>query len=274
MNTSIEPYVRYIAKSNYSLANKLVYTNDCRLFYILSGSGSFETPSKAYTLIAGTLIYYPCGLPYKISSDEGNNLIFYTVNFDFSHKYSHVPPMAPISVSERSPNEPLYTQEETETDAFDGAICLQAATWCENPLNVIYEEMLKKSEGGEAIRSALMKVILINTFRKRQSMQTDSICQTVKDLLHQNVHVNNLRIAEMLNYHPYYLNTVFKRDEGVSLHQYIIRQRLAKAYHLIASTQMSFSEISAACGFSSQSHMSTAFKKHFSVSPSQIRQLL
>ena len=95
MNTNFNPFVRYIAKSTYIIEKKFIIANDCRLIYILSGSGRLESNGKVYPLSPGTLVYYPCGTPYKFLLCTENKLLFYTVNFDFSHDYSNISPMGP-----------------------------------------------------------------------------------------------------------------------------------------------------------------------------------
>jgi AraC family transcriptional regulator len=57
----------------------------------------------------------------------------------------------------------------------------------------------------------------------------------------------------------------------MTLHKYIFRQRLIKAYELVNTTDKSLEEIAEMCGFSSQSHLSTAFKKEYGISPGKLR---
>ena len=119
MNTSFNPFVRYIAKSTYIIANKDIIANDCRLIYIISGTGSLESGGKTYALSSGKLLYYPCGTPYKFTVNPEDKLLFYTVNFDFSHRYLNVLPMGPEDYSGKPPSNILYTQPETECEMFE-----------------------------------------------------------------------------------------------------------------------------------------------------------
>ena len=274
MNTSFNPFVRYIAKSTYIIADKDIIANDCRLIYIISGSGSLESGGKTYALSSGKLLYYPCGTPYKFTVNPEDKLLFYTVNFDFSHRYLNVLPMGPEDYSGKPPSNILYTQPETECEMFENIIYLPAAIWCEDALKRICEEGIIKNEGYRAVQSSIMKIILINIFRSVQGAQNHSLCKKVKDILSQNINLSNKEIAKMLNYHPFYLNDIFKKEEGITVHQYVLKQKLAKAYELITSTQMTIDEIALICGFSSQSHLSYAFKKSFGITPTGIRKLL
>jgi AraC-like DNA-binding protein len=274
VNTNFNPFVRYIAKSAYIIADKTIVANDCRLIYILSGNGSFESGGKVYPLSPGALIYYPCGMPYKFSLCKENKLLIYTVNFDFSHSYSNIAPMGPEEYKGCLPSNILYTQYETKSKLFESIIYLPASIWCEDALKRICDEGLLKKEGYEALQSAVMKIILINIFRNIQDTHNNSVCKQIKAILSEKIDLNNKQIAKMLNYHPFYLNEIFKKEEGTTLHQYILKQRLIKAHELITSTQLTIEEISSICGFSSQSHLSYTFKKNFGVTPTQIRKFL
>ena len=84
---NLEPYLRYIATTDY-LPNKFfVKAYDCRFFFVLSGKGVFKTETESYPLSANMLVYYPSGTAYFLSSDPNDPMMFVTVNFDFSNSY-------------------------------------------------------------------------------------------------------------------------------------------------------------------------------------------
>lgn len=274
MNAMLEPFVRYIAKSTYIIADKFIIAKDCRLIYIISGNGALESNGQIYPLSPGTLLYYPCGTPYQFSLDKENRMLFYTVNFDFSQAYTDVLPMAPEDYHGHPPSNMLYTQTQIQCDAFQNTIYLPGSIWCENLLGAVCDEGLIKNEGYAEVQSALLRTVLINIYRHLQGPRNHFLCKQVEEIVSCNLQLNNKQIAEALNYHPFYLNSVMKREKGLTLHQYVLGQRLAKAHSLIVSTQLSMEEIASLCGFSSQSHLSSAFKKRFGVAPIQIRKFL
>ena len=61
------------------------------------------------------------------------------------------------------------------------------------------------------------------------------------------------------------------REEGISLHQFIMRERAARARELITASGRSFTEIAELCGFSSPSHLSRAIRAEYGVTPSMMR---
>jgi AraC family transcriptional regulator len=65
--------------------------------------------------------------------------------------------------------------------------------------------------------------------------------------------------------------SIFKRAVGLSPHQFLIRLRMRAAASMLSGTDMSVSEVAAACGFYSLAHFSDAFARHFGRSPSRYR---
>jgi len=53
--------------------------------------------------------------------------------------------------------------------------------------------------------------------------------------------------------------------------QYIIRQRLRRAQHQLASTRRDITSIALDCGFSSHSHLSASFARHLGCTPREHR---
>ncbi|PSV26359.1 MULTISPECIES: AraC family transcriptional regulator [unclassified Photobacterium] len=60
---------------------------------------------------------------------------------------------------------------------------------------------------------------------------------------------------------------LFRKQMGITPHQYVLRKRLELAKQLIAETQKPLSEVAQLCGFSSQSSFSQAFRRLYGTSP-------
>jgi YesN/AraC family two-component response regulator len=78
-------------------------------------------------------------------------------------------------------------------------------------------------------------------------------------------------IAEEMHYDYAYLSTLFSSVEGITLEQYIIRQKIEKAKELLLYDEFNLSEIASKLGYSSVAHLSSQFKKITGFTPSELK---
>ncbi len=64
---------------------------------------------------------------------------------------------------------------------------------------------------------------------------------------------------------------LFRQSTGFTPHQYVNRRRVASAQHLLADKRRSLLDVSAQCGFSSQSQFITTFRKLVGMTPGRFR---
>ncbi|MGD8341279.1 MAG: AraC family transcriptional regulator [Gammaproteobacteria bacterium] len=79
------------------------------------------------------------------------------------------------------------------------------------------------------------------------------------------------RMAVEIELSPFYLARVFKSEIGKSPHQYVIERRIARARALLRDTSLPIADVALTTGFSSQSHLSTWFRRLVGVSPACYR---
>ena len=127
--------------------------------------------------------------------------------------------------------------------------------------------------------SGIFKVLLVRIAReyeKRSKTVLDSgdrLCKKIKEYVKISFSdkISNEIIAHHFGYHPYYVNSLFKRKTGQTLHSYILFCRLSYAKELLVSSEMTVSEIGAECGFCSASYFSEAFFKNVGMTPREYR---
>ena len=78
-------------------------------------------------------------------------------------------------------------------------------------------------------------------------------------------------LAEEMHYEYNYLSNLFSSVEGVTLEQYIIRQKIEKVKELLFYDELSLSEIGDKLGYSSVAHLSGQFKKITGFTPSEMK---
>lgn len=80
-------------------------------------------------------------------------------------------------------------------------------------------------------------------------------------------------IAAELHHDYSYLSNLFSSVEGITLEQYIIRQKIEKAKELLFYDELNLSEIAYKLGYSSVAHLSSQFKRVTGETPSRFRTL-
>ena len=59
----------------------------------------------------------------------------------------------------------------------------------------------------------------------------------------------------------------FRETVGVSPHAYVLHRRVRRAGQMLRRDRSSLAEIAAACGFASQAHFTTAFRRDVGITP-------
>ncbi len=81
-------------------------------------------------------------------------------------------------------------------------------------------------------------------------------------------------LASLARLSPPHFARLFRQSTGVSPHQWLLEQRLAKAEDLLRNSDLIISEIATRTGFSDQSHLTRLFQRSRGVTPFQFRMSL
>jgi len=155
-------------------------------------------------------------------------------------------------------------------------------------LQVLQYRLLRKVESGEALEIEEEIISLVDEIlhaaqwtnpAKRSSSPNTLLVhaeqiRTVKTFINANISLNlQLEdISSAVHLSPYHLCRVFKREVGMTIHQYIKRLRLFNAAEWMAENPVTRLDILALdCGFSNHGHFSTAFRQAFGINPSDFR---
>lgn len=108
---------------------------------------------------------------------------------------------------------------------------------------------------------------------RRNSVQNNHIVEGAKTIVYKKMHEKIVikDVAEQLSVTPEYLSTLFKKVEGISLNDYIVKTKVGIAENLLIYSNYSIEDIGYYLGFCSQSHFGKNFKKWKGVTPKKYR---
>lgn len=89
--------------------------------------------------------------------------------------------------------------------------------------------------------------------------------------LHIDEELSRQYIADYIGLSPDYIVKLFKKETGLSISDYILRERINLAKELLSMTDTTISNIALTVGFSNFSYFSTLFKKEVSMTPQDYR---
>ena len=78
-------------------------------------------------------------------------------------------------------------------------------------------------------------------------------------------------LSEQFGFSANYISNLLKQELGISYNKYISQLRMNRAKELLLSTSQSVKEITAACGYYSQSHFTKLFMEHEGCTPTEFR---
>ena len=262
------PYLRYINKRYITEYVDYVMAYDFRIFYVKDGEMQIETENNEYIISKKSLILIPPATAYRIRDCKKDTYI-YILNFDLDSSHSELAPMPPDLTKSFDYKKAIISKSDefqsvhTETDSF----------WVEEYLELLIEESLSENIYCDEMKSAYMKILLINLKREKIKESLPKIIIETKKYIEENCleNLTNRNISEHFGYHPLYLNRIFNKHTGKTIHIYALECKLKEADRMLASTEKSIYEIAELTGFNTSEYFSKVYKKYYNQSPSQAR---
>lgn len=115
----------------------------------------------------------------------------------------------------------------------------------------------------------LLQIITSNRKETKSSSSLQNALEFIDRNLSQSLYLEDVAGAAGLS--PYHFARKFRDVMGTSLRRYVILRRLDRAQHLITTCDTSLAEIAYEAGFSSQSHMTSLFKRFTGRTPASYR---
>ena len=119
----------------------------------------------------------------------------------------------------------------------------------------------------------------VSAFNKlvRQHLESEGsnlYCEKVKTYVARHIKekIRMKDIVEHVGLSSSYIANLFQTEEGISIKQYIIQERLSLAANLLTNTDESIGTISDYLAFNSQSYFTSHFRERYGMTPTEYRQ--
>ena len=80
-------------------------------------------------------------------------------------------------------------------------------------------------------------------------------------------------LCKQFSVSPTYLKEGFRRAYGITIHSFLIQQRLQQARELVCTTRIPIQQIAQAVGYEGMSRFNAAFKQYYGIPPGQYRKM-
>ena len=144
-------------------------------------------------------------------------------------------------------------------------------------LNDYYMQMIEDCQNIAEATATCNTLLADYVQRVRQSKAGSDLSPQIRDACdYISLHIREKLpmdvLAKETGYTEYYFSHKFKQETGMSVADYIRREKVRHARLLLSGTKMSIQEISDDLAFSSRSYFSSTFQKETGMSPSEYRE--
>lgn len=241
--------------------NPKVPMQDYDLWYAVSGTGEIRVNEEAYEVRKGCLFLLRPGDIIRATQDPADRLLIIFVHFS-------------------------YVRPGSDGEGTDWRE-IPTLTHFEDPYHVEYflHRIIELKDMNETWSKTefdfLMKLIFIHLTRMNEGdREVAQLTRRHKQLVHKAIDVIRMRsdtvidfeqIAAVVGLSPRYLSTLFRKHTGLSLKEYMTRQRLERAKFLLTDSDMNVTQIADILGYSDIYYFSKLFKQIYGIPPTSFR---
>ncbi len=127
-------------------------------------------------------------------------------------------------------------------------------------------------ECGELLKYMVKKYCrLVNKHsQKSYSLLIQKVITQIESDIASDLSLNNL--SKIFDVNPSYLSSLFKKETGSTLTEYVNKQRIERAKELLVSTSIQIQNIAQRCGMLDVNYFTKTFKKYTDLTPKKYRE--
>jgi AraC family transcriptional regulator len=237
--------------------------------FLLSGTTTVEWKRKGrltrYLSEPGSLTIVPAGEDHQFRTDRLTRSLLWEI------EPSRLQEMAEQSWGPRAPK--LEIEEgfkSRDAEFWSLGRRLAALILAPMPGAQLYAESLDTQI---ALHLLWNHSSLTHRDQMKEEPLTDARLRRVIDFIHASLgnEISLNELADIAGLSPNYFLGAFKKATGKTPHRYLTEERVAKARVLLENPHHSLVSVALAVGFSSQSHLTTVFRKFLRTTPAAYR---
>ncbi len=274
----IHPFIRFAYQYIYPKSEGETYiSRDCRLFYIIEGEFDIILNQKNYKMIPGSILLFKSGVPYSFKNNKSIKLI--SINFDFSQNHQEIDKPLMRIIAKNTPKNvlELFTDEISDCQQLNYPIFSNTLPFLRKTFEKIIIEHNSNNYLSNEISSTLLKECILQLLRNSTlsdvSVNASQKLNEIIKYIHENYtgDTSNITLAKLANYHPYYLNKLWKKYYGKTLHSYVLEYKLSIAEQLLVSSDELIETVATLSGFTSYVSFNENFKLKNFLTPYEYR---
>ena len=268
----VNPFMRYAElQPSVMTASSLSCAYDYRIFYIIEGTARLILKDGAINLSSGSLLYIRPGTPYYF---DGKVKVI-VLNFDMTRNQTDRKKAVPPAKYNEVFDEGAIFENDPPIE-LESVIAIQKAFEIQSKIQKCLLHYCYPTPFSDSFTSAIIKDILCYIAQSyyKEENEVPELARRVALYIQQNYdrELTNSLIANELGYHSFYLNRIFKKSMGVTIHQAVILERVRIAKQLLKMTDLSINSIAVESGFCDRSQFCTTFRKYEGCTPMQYRE--
>ena len=229
----------------------------CCISYILKGHGTFKIHGQTHKLQPGVLSGHCPGAPHCLSVDTEN-------------------PAEHIFIVFRG-TEALELMERSSIAKL-GAISVAHSEDIRRFMLYILKHSIDKTENSQRMCSSYLRIILLSladhtTQSGKHTSKGESTYRQCRKFIDDNfITLSSTRdLSRQCGWNVDYITRLFKRFEGITPSQYLMRLKLSRAATFLLESDSTITEVASRLGFSDHYYFSKKFKSFHGFSPNQYR---